>query len=320
MHALNATDVRRLYTTKAGDEVGVRGVSLSLEPGETTAILGPNGCGKSTLLGMLATIDPPDAGSVTISGIRITRDASSADRRAARAHLGVVFQTHILDPLLTVRENLLAAAALHASRTPNDRIDELLASLRIADRVNDRVGKLSGGLARRADLARALLHRPSVLLLDEPTTGLDPEARADLLATLADLRAQPTAPAILLTTHLTEEAQQTERVLIMNDGLIAAQGSPDELRATLGDRTLTVEHEPAQREPVSAHLVSLGLSITASDDSGTTASFDAADPKTVTAALLESNTRFRVGPPSLADVYAATVGTRALAASTGATP
>lgn len=322
MQALTATDLRRLYTTKAGEEVGVRGVSLELRAGELVALLGPNGCGKSTLLGMLATIDPPGDGRVTIAGTPITRTSSNAERRAARAQLGVVFQSHVLDPLLTVRENTLAAASFYALPDPRARVSTVLESLRIADRAGDRVGKLSGGLARRADLARALLHTPRVLLLDEPTTGLDPEARADLLDTLGELSRGTDAPALLMTTHLTEEAERADRVIIMNNGTIAARGTPDELCSALGARTLIVEHPTAVkphdahlRDEIRARLRDMGVPIIAQDDRRTVCALGAKDraatekaaPAAIIAALLEANARFRVGPPTLADVYAATV-------------
>jgi len=308
MTALTATDLVRLYTTKAGVEVGVRGVSLSIVQGETVAILGPNGSGKSTLLGMLATIDPPDSGSLEISGNAVSRNSTNAQRRAARTHLGVVFQSHILDPLLTVHENLCAAAALYQLASPTARIDELLETLRLSDRVADRVGNLSGGLARRADLARALLHAPRVLLLDEPTTGLDPDARADLIQTLAGLKDSANTPAVLLTTHLTQEAETADRVLIMDAGDIAAQGTPAELRAGLGEQSLIVEHAPDEQTDTRSRLESLGLAITNSSSTQTAASITESDPARVASALLSVNARFSIGPPTLADVYTATIG------------
>jgi ABC-2 type transport system ATP-binding protein len=304
--ALAAEGVERRFTTDSGETVGVLGISLRLLRGETVALLGPNGSGKSTLLGMLATIDPPESGRVVIAGSAIDRGASRADLVAARARLGVAFQTHALDPLLTVRENLAIAAALFSVPGAPGRIESVMDALRVAGRAGDRVGTLSGGLARRADLARAMLHEPAVLLLDEPTNGLDPEARADLLATLDALRAEPDAPAILHSTHLTEEAAHADRVLIMDAGRIAAEGSPAELRARLGERTLIIEHEDAAGD--AEHLEALGLRVISTDARRTIATLPDEHADRAVRTLLGEGRRFRVGPPSLADVYAAIIG------------
>jgi ABC-2 type transport system ATP-binding protein len=308
--ALVAEGLERRFTTRGGETVGVCGVSLCIPRGETVALLGPNGSGKSTLLGMLATIDAPDRGTVTIDGITLGADAPHGERALARARLGVVFQTHVLDPLLTVRENLLIGASLYAIADAATRIDRLLGTLRVADRAHDRVGTLSGGLARRADLARALLHDPAVLLLDEPTTGLDPEARADLLDTLDDLASGTDAPAILHTTHLTDEAERSDRVLILQGGRIVREGSPADLRASLGDRTLVLERDGDTDDR--SRLEALGLGVRAGDDRRTIASLpDDEGAARIVRTLLDENRRFRVGPPSLDDVYGATVGREA---------
>lgn len=317
-NALEAKGLSRRFTTRAGETVGVRDVSLAIAPGELLALLGPNGSGKSTLMGMLATIDAPEAGEVVYPSpggtVTISPGATNADRRRARALVGVAFQAHILDPLLTVRENLLVAASLYGIARPQPRIDELLATLRIADRAHDRVGTLSGGLSRRADLARAMLHRPRVLLLDEPSAGLDPEARDTLLATLDDLRGRSghraDAPAILMTTHLTEEADRADRVAILSRGVIVREGSPSTLRGSLGDRLLVIEHDPGAdlvREAAAARelLTDAGLSGATSADASrprTTAPLEG-DHADALNALLGAGLRFRVGPPDLADVY-----------------
>lgn len=305
--ALATKNLRRQYTTRTGQSVGVAGVSIDLRPGELVALLGPNGSGKSTLIGMLATIDPPDAGQIIYDAgaITIAKGSSNTDRRRARTLLGIAFQAHILDPLLTVRENLHTAAALYSIDNPGTRIADLLNSLRIADRADDRVGTLSGGLARRADLARVLIHAPRVLLLDEPTAGLDPDARRDLLATLDQHRHHGAAspPAILMTTHLTDEADRADRVLILNRGEIIAEGTPAELRASLGERLLAVEHDPRDTEGVGQQFRSLGLEPATPTPGRTTAPLPGTSPDEIIRVLLDADLRFRVGPPDLADVY-----------------
>lgn len=310
--ALHAEGLARLHTTSRGETVGVHGVGLGVESGEVVALLGPNGSGKSTLLGMLATIDRPDRGTVRIAGHTLLPRSGARQRRKARQHLGIVFQSSVLDPLLTIRENLVIAGSLHSAAPSRTRIDELLGEFGILDRANDRVGRLSGGLARRADIARAMLHAPSVLLLDEATAGLDPDARASLLATIGRLKALPDAPAILHTTHLTDEAEQADRVLIMDRGVIAASGTPGELTASLGESLLVLDQGGAAPDHDAGMLRKLGLAVRASDTQRTIASMPGDAPEQLRARivgeLISAGRRFRFGPASLADVYSAAVG------------
>ncbi len=205
---------------------------LSFHAGERQifGLLGPNGGGKSTLFRILATMMIPTEGRATVAGFDVATQPGEVRRR-----LGVVFQSQSLDRKLTVAENLTAQGrfyGLHGASL-GARIDEILERLRLADRRRDLVETLSGGLARRVEIARALLHQPSVLLLDEPSTGLDPGARHDLIELLDELR-RSYPVTILLTTHILEEADRCDRLLLLHRGSRVAEGSPAELKARVG--------------------------------------------------------------------------------------
>ena len=214
--------------------VALDSVDLDIDAGSFVALLGPNGSGKSTLMRTIAGELQPDAGSVVVD--RDGHELHDAERRSA---LGVVHQTISLDPLLTVDESLRLAGAM-AGLTKAEtatRATTVAAQLGVTDRLNDRVGVLSGGLARRVDLARALLAQPAVLLLDEPTVGLDPAARTMLMAVLGELNPRPT---IVLSTHLERDAVIAERVVLMGTGRVALDGTPAALCEPLGPRVLRV--------------------------------------------------------------------------------
>lgn len=213
-------------------------VSLQAD-NETVALLGPNGSGKSTLMRVLTGLHTPDAGNVIAP--------------TNRADLSVVFQTPAVDELLTVRENLTLAGALHAINKPaaNQRIETLIAQLELTDILHTRCAKLSGGQRRRADLARALMPSPKVLILDEPTTGLDIDARARFWQTLDAIRADERI-TILAATHLAEEAERCDRAVLLKQGRLIAQGTPYQLREPLGDRAARVDLRPG-RDPQPVH-------------------------------------------------------------------
>lgn len=217
------------------------GVDLEIAPGRLFGLLGPNGGGKTTLFRILATLLPPTAGSASILGIDVTRDPA-----AARERIGVVFQSPALDRTLTVRENLLTQGRLYGLHGPALRrdADALLSRFGLLERARDRVAVLSGGLRRRADVARALLHRPPLLLLDEPSTGLDPAARRDLHRLLRELCAGPLA-TVVLTTHLVDEAEACDELAILDAGKVVARGTPAELKGAVGGDVITI----AAREP-----------------------------------------------------------------------
>jgi ABC-2 type transport system ATP-binding protein len=205
-------------------------VSLAVREGELFGLLGPNGGGKTTLFRILSTLLAPTAGRARVGGHDVVQEAM-----AVRHHLGVVFQSPALDPQLTVAENLRCAGQLYGLRGEN--LEKVLRSsaeaLAVTDRLGDRVHTLSGGLQRRVEIAKSLLPRPRVLLLDEPSTGLDPAARDGLRTALENLR-RDRGVTIVMTTHLLDEAERCDRVAILHRGRLVACESPEVLRGALG--------------------------------------------------------------------------------------
>jgi ABC-2 type transport system ATP-binding protein len=212
----------------------VNGVSLVARPGEFIALLGPNGAGKSTLFQLLSGLFVPDSGRIEVMGHDMTRDAVPA-----LARLGIVFQQPTLDLELSVTSNLLFHAGLHGIRrsVAMPRIEAELARLGLADRAHDKASQLSGGNRRRVELARALLHDPRVLLMDEPTVGLDPASRGDLLKLLLAMRTER-AVAVLWATHLCDEVGDADRVIVMHKGKVLADTTPQKLVSTTGASTI----------------------------------------------------------------------------------
>jgi ABC-2 type transport system ATP-binding protein len=241
--AVEARGLTRAY----GSRAALTDVGFSVPRGEIFALLGPNGGGKTTLFRILATLLPPSAGSFSIDGL----DPSSSVRDVRR-RLGVVFQSPSLDRKLTVMENLELEGSLYSlpRATTSSRGRELLETFRLTDRAGDLVETLSGGLARRVEIAKALLHAPPVLLLDEPSTGLDPGARRDLVELLTVLARAGTA--VLLTTHLFEEAEAAHRVGILDRGRLLALDTPAALKATVGGDVVTVEANDENGAPALA--------------------------------------------------------------------
>jgi len=217
-------------THRYGDRIALSNVSFEVKKGEVFGLLGPNGGGKSTLFRILSTMMAPTEGRAVIAGADVVRDPA-----AVRRHIGVVFQTQSLDKALTVEENLRAQGHLHglSGAVLRERMENAMERLSIADRRKDLVETLSGGLRRRVEISKALLHRPQVLLMDEASTGLDPAARRDLSRHVENLR-EGEGVTILLTTHILEEADRCDRLVLLHQGNIVAQGSPAELRASIG--------------------------------------------------------------------------------------
>ena len=208
-----------------GDFVAVDGIDVEVPLGESFGFLGPNGAGKSSTMRMIGCVSPPSAGELTVLGLDPRRDGSRI-----RARLGVVPQQDTLDQELTVRENLVLYARYFGLSRAHARAkaDELLEFAHLTDRADDRVEPLSGGMKRRLTIARALVNDPDVLLLDEPTTGLDPQARHLLWERLFRLKRQ--GVTLILTTHYMDEAEQLcDRLVVMDGGRIVAEGSPREL-------------------------------------------------------------------------------------------
>ena len=204
----------------------LKGLNLEVRKGETHVLMGPNGAGKSTTISIISGQLRRDGGSVTILGMDAERDFEHVSRK-----LGVVFQNSVLDQALTVRENLRSRAALYGinGKAFKKRLSELSELLDFGDLLNRTVGKLSGGQRRRIDIARALLHEPEILILDEPTTGLDPQTRLLLWSVVMQLRAEH-GLTVFLTTHYMEEAADADYVVILDSGSIAAEGTPLELK------------------------------------------------------------------------------------------
>jgi ABC-2 type transport system ATP-binding protein len=230
-------------TYRYGERRAVDDLSLEIAEGEIFALLGPNGSGKTTLFRVLSTLIPIQEGEVSILGHDLRRETT-----ALRRELGVVFQAPSLDKKLTVGENLHHQGRLYGLRPAElaARKSELLAAVGLSDRTQDRVETLSGGMRRRVELAKSMLHRPRLLLLDEPSTGLDPGARIDLWQYLRKLRDRD-GTTIVLTTHLLDEADRVDRLAIMHHGKLAALGHPDELRATVGGDAITIQTDRPER-------------------------------------------------------------------------
>ncbi|HEX3748327.1 MAG TPA: ABC transporter ATP-binding protein [Bryobacteraceae bacterium] len=217
-------------THRYGDRVALSNVSFEVKKGEIFGLLGPNGGGKSTLFRILSTMMVPTSGKAILAGHDVVREPA-----AVRRHVGVVFQTQSLDKALTVEENLRAQGHLHglSGALLRERMEAAMARLGLLDRRKDLVDTLSGGLRRRVEIAKALLHRPQVLLMDEASTGLDPAARRDVSRHVESLR-QSEGVTILLTTHILEEADRCDKLVLLHQGNIVAHGSPDELRSAIG--------------------------------------------------------------------------------------
>ncbi len=236
--AVEVEGLRHLY----GSREALAGISLAVSCGEIFGLLGPNGGGKTTLFKILSTLMPATGGTVRVFGHDLLREPD-----AIRRHLGVVFQHPSLDPKLTVMENLLHHGHLYGLRGAilQRRAQALLDRLGLGDRAHDRVETLSGGLQRRTELAKALVHQPDLLLLDEPSTGLDPGARRDFTNYLCQLREQD-GVTVVLTTHILDEAERCDRVGILHQGKLVALGTPDDLKSRLGGDVVVIH--PASPE------------------------------------------------------------------------
>lgn len=211
-----------------GDVKAVQDLSFKVKSGELFAFLGINGAGKSTTINIMCSQLPKDSGTVMIDGINIDDDPDGIKRS-----LGVVFQNSVLDKDLSVQDNLRSRAALYGIKGNafRKRLYELSELLEFKDLLSRTVGKLSGGQRRRIDIARALIHNPKILILDEPTTGLDPQTRSILWRVVGELRKKD-GMTVFLTTHYMEEAADADYVVILDGGMIAAEGTPLELKNT----------------------------------------------------------------------------------------
>ncbi len=225
-----------------GQRVALEGVTFNVGTAEIFGLLGPNGSGKTTLFRILSTLMLPQAGRASVMG----HDAAS-DAHGVRRRIGVVFQERSLDLKLSAQENLLHQGHLYgmSGAALRGRIAAMLERVGVASRAGDRVEQLSSGLQRRVELAKGLLHNPAVLLLDEPSTGLDPGARRDLWQYLKMLRDQERV-TICVTTHLMEEAEHCDRIVILNEGRIVGLGTPAELKSSIGGDVVMLEARDLQ--------------------------------------------------------------------------
>ncbi len=241
---IQTTDIIQIEHLKKsfGEVKAVNDLSFRVRKGELFAFLGVNGAGKSTTISIICGQLLADSGIVQIKGI----DAEKAGEQTKRL-LGVVFQDSVLDKPLTVKENLKSRAALYGitGRAFEERLKELLELLEFGDYLNRPVGKLSGGQRRRIDIARALLHRPEILILDEPTTGLDPQTRQMIWRVIERLQKEEQM-TVFLTTHYMEEAANADYVIILEKGSIAAEGTPYELKNEYVQDTVSVYGVPEE--------------------------------------------------------------------------
>lgn len=223
----NVIEIQNLSKT-FGEVKAVQDLSFRVKKGELFAFLGLNGAGKSTTISIMCGQLAKDSGSIRIDGVDLDHNVDTIKR-----NLGVVFQNSVLDKALTVQDNLESRAALYGmtGRAFKERLDELEGLLEFGDLMKRPVGKLSGGQRRRIDIARALLHRPKILILDEPTTGLDPQTRKKLWDVVSQLR-KDSHMTVFLTTHYMEEAADADYVIILDHGKISAEGTPLQLKNT----------------------------------------------------------------------------------------
>lgn len=237
--AVSVRDLRHRY----GERDALRGVTFGIPAGQIFGLLGPNGSGKTTLFRILSTLLPLQSGSASICGFDVKTAPDSVRRQ-----IGVTFQNPSLDVKLTVFENLMHQGHLYGLMgwRLRERIDTALRQLNLTDRARDYAETLSGGLKRRVEIAKCLLHQPKVLLLDEPSTGLDPGARRDLWQTLEALR-QRFGMTLMVTTHLMEEAELCDQLVILDQGELITSGTPDELRGSVGGDSIMIDAEDPQR-------------------------------------------------------------------------
>lgn len=281
-----------------GDIKAVQDLSFRVKEGELFAFLGVNGAGKSTTITMMCGQLQKDSGSIVIDGKNIDRDPD-----AIKSEIGVVFQNSVLDRALSVMDNLACRAALYgiAGKAFNKRLAELSALLDFKDLLRRPVGKLSGGQRRRIDIARALLHRPKLLILDEPTTGLDPQTRKTVWDVVDTLR-KAEGITVFLTTHYMEEAADADYVVIIENGKIAAEGTPLQLKNTYTGDFITIYH--VQKEQIDT----LGLPCETIRDA-----FRVAVPNTAAATALivahpELFTDYEITKGRMDDVFLAVTG------------
>jgi ABC-2 type transport system ATP-binding protein len=302
-------------THQYGQRTALADLSLSVAQGEIFGFLGPNGSGKTTLFRILCTLLPAPPGAVTMLGLDL-----AAARDLIRKHVGVVFQSPSLDKQLTAEENLRHHGHLYGLRGTDlsQRIDQMLARVDLIDRRHDIVGTFSGGMRRRVELAKGLLNRPSVLLLDEPSTGLDPGARIDLWRTLRQIQTGggggggDGAVTILLTTHLMDEADRCNRLAILDHGKLAACDTPAAMKEKIGGDVISLTATGGGGAQLRAAIQEkLGI---AADEVDGTVRFERPRGHEFIPQLIEARPGLidsvSVGKPTLEDVFIQVTGRR----------
>lgn len=273
-------------------------INLQISPGQRVALLGPNGCGKSTLMKNICGLLRPDQGTIEVF--------SKSRLVDIRPIISVVFQAPGLDPHLSVYENLRDQASLYGitKSDARERIKHQLHQANLTERKADLVKTLSTGLVRRVDLARAMLNHPYLLILDEPTVGLDPIAREAFLKLIEKQQEENPHRIVLLSTHLVDEAERCDRVLLMHKGRIIADDSPEVLRETLGKRRVTVFTHSKKEQPNIAELN------WQKSPTGYSAPLDCDQQQVekIVSQLSRSGCSFSIAPPTLADVFEQSTG------------
>ena len=242
MKAINIDNLTKKY----GEFTAVDHISFSADKGQLIGFLGVNGAGKSTTINMMSTLLSPTSGSIAICGHDTQKDS-----RTVREKIGIVYQNNVLDDLLTVKENLICRGIIHGmhKRKASERLTELCSIFSLGDLLNKKYRTLSGGQKRRCEIAAALMHTPELLILDEPTTGLDPSARQEVWDMVTGLQAK-TEMTVFLTTHYMEEAAKADDIIIINKGKIIAEGLPHELKETYASDKLKLYCSPEQKRAV----------------------------------------------------------------------
>lgn len=241
---LKIQNVRKSY----GDIIAVNNISFEVEEGSLFAFLGPNGAGKSTTIDMITTFLKPDEGRIELDQMMVGKDDDQI-----RSCIGAVFQQSLLDTNLTIKENLKTRAALYGLHKAEmkEAVEQALSICELHDLSDRKYGTLSGGQRRRCDIARALLMKPKILFLDEPTTGLDPQTRKMLWNVIKNLQKQ-TGMTVFLTTHYMEEAADANHIVVINEGKICAQGTPVQLKETYANDILRLY--PKEEDPITMLL------------------------------------------------------------------
>jgi ABC-2 type transport system ATP-binding protein len=295
---------------KKADRNAVDGVSFNVQAGEFFTLLGPNGAGKTTTISILTTTLRPTSGSIVIG----ERDAQT-DASGVRQQVGIIFQKPSLDLNLTGEENVRFHAILYGlypyrpfframPRAYRDQVADLASVLGLTREIFKPVKTLSGGMKRKLEIIRGLMHRPSVLFLDEPTAGLDAASRRNLWGYLRDVRKQHDT-TIFLTTHYLEEAEEADRICILDRGKVVSLGTPAEIKAHLGAESLVLD--AADRDALRREIAALGLSVTG--DGPFRLALAGASAQDVIRKIVSPLTVLKTDSPTLEDAYLGIVGT-----------